>query len=401
MSPPVSLDTLEPPLDRAIEAGIQAVRDTPYWSSVETIKGQLVEIYEFNDFMVALQPRPQLDKVFILGNINQHYNQGGKPMGSNITAFGNYVSFITNLYKGKVGYYEIWNEWDLDDPGNPNTATHYMQLANHTIPIIRANDPNAKILGGCITSDGLDQFFADRIIQQGIVDKVDGISIHPYNFCGGTDNTPEVWFRWVNKTDYRLSGYRGGQPIPIYITEMTWPTSHPSTCGVTLETQAAYLARTYFLARLKSNIKAMFWYDIYDDGIDYFDREHNFGILDRNWNPKPSWYTMRAITPFISHYTFDWDKSSLNDPLYRLAFYRGTKKVLVAWSATLNSTSTISTVLTTQSTVPLDLVKVWYTNPCSTNQWVDSPFKWVCIGTSCTSNVKVGKFPIIFDVSGN
>ncbi|EFA82845.1 hypothetical protein PPL_04540 [Heterostelium album PN500] len=407
MSPPVSLTTVTPPLDAAIGAGLASVRDTPYWSSVEFVKGQLTEIYEFNDFMVALQPRTSLSKLFILGNGNQHYNNGQKPQGTNITvAFTNYVQWVVNKYKGKVQFYEVWNEWDLDDPGNPNTATHYMQLANAAIPVIRANDPNAKILGGCITSDGMDQLFGDRVIQQGLATKVDGLSIHPYNFCGGTDNTPEVWFRWVNLTNTRWTGLRNGVATPLYITEMTWPSSHPSTCGSTLEIQAAYLARVYFLARVIPNIKGMWWYDIFDDGVDFYDREHNFGLLDHNWSPKPAYFTMKSITPFISNYTYDATKSVLaSGSLYKLAFYRNLTggaqhRVISAWSS--NNAATVTTTLTTQSVVPLDLVKVWYTTPYANmdGQWVNSGFKWTCVGFDCTATVTVGKFPVIFDVTG-
>ena len=113
----------------------------------------------------------------------------------------NYVSLV-NLYQSNVGYWEIGNEWWLQNGAGSNTAplssnrglttnlTRYAALVAAAAPILKADFPNIKlyVTADWTTAGGLagnDEFVQLRnLIGPSAWALIDGISIHTY--CGLT-----------------------------------------------------------------------------------------------------------------------------------------------------------------------------------------------------------------------
>jgi hypothetical protein len=99
-----------------------------------------------------------------------------------------YVSFVVSHFKGRIQYYEIWNE-----PGHIPFKT-YANLVERVVPVIRDIDPDAKIIIGAIQGNwdngypgygeyqrfSVDMVYLNGLLQSGVVDMVDGISWHPF-----------------------------------------------------------------------------------------------------------------------------------------------------------------------------------------------------------------------------
>ncbi len=315
----------------ASEAGIGSVREDAYWARVELAPGQLQIPASWRPYEAARAER-RMDNVVVLDYGNQFYDNNALPRTPTVSnAFAVYVDFVTRALIGKVGFYEIWNEWDLAGPDDRAVSNDYLTLVNITSNQIRRNDPKARILAGAITSEGLAKGFADRLVEGGVADRVDGLSLHPYVHCAGDlGKTPESWIKWLGSIDQRLTRL-AGKPVALYLTEMSWPTSSEK-CGVDENTQASYLARAYFLAKTRPNIKGMWWYDLVNDGNDPGEREHNFGLLRADLSPKPAYQVLKAIAPVLTHYRYDSLKSLQADNLYLLNFAKGDEQVLVAWA---------------------------------------------------------------------
>ena len=92
-----------------------------------------------------------------------------------------YVQFIVNHFQGKIEYYEILNEPNVREGTQQYVEVDdYINLARQTIPIIRQEDPNAKIVVGAITplhELGAKEYFF-TILSSDLMPLVDGVSFH-------------------------------------------------------------------------------------------------------------------------------------------------------------------------------------------------------------------------------
>ncbi|MBK3757421.1 hypothetical protein GFL02_05725 [Pseudomonas stutzeri] len=313
------------------DAGITSVRTDAHWAYVERQPNQLKIEPSWQRYLKETA-RHGLSTQFILGYGNQHHGGGEKPRSEPVrAAYNRYVDFVTENLKGQVAYYEIWNEWDVEDPRDPAFTQDYARLIADAAGIIRQRDPAATVLAGAVTSQGIESGFALRLLENGLMQSVDGLSLHPYVHCRGwRRNTPEAWIDWMAEVDKELTR-AAGRPVPLYLTEMAWP-SHQGACGIDETLQAAYLARAFFLARTLPNIKGMWWYDFRNDGTDKTEREHNFGLVRQDFTPKPAYPVLAAISEIVSQYTYLGRLENIANDVVMLRFARGEDELLVAWS---------------------------------------------------------------------
>ncbi|AEJ04930.1 hypothetical protein PSTAB_1649 [Stutzerimonas stutzeri] len=314
------------------DAGITSVRTDAHWAYVERRPGQLKIEPHWHRYLKATAAQG-LSTQFILGYGNSHYGGGEKPRTEPVrAAFNRYVEFITEELKGQVAYYEIWNEWDVEDPRDPEFTQDYARLIADAAGIVRQRDPAAKVLAGAVTTQGIESGFAQRLLENGLMQSVDGLSLHPYVHCRGwRRNTPEAWIDWMAEVDKELTR-AAGRPVPLYLTEMAWP-SHQGACGIDETLQAAYLARSFFLARTLPSIRGMWWYDFRNDGTDRTEREHNFGLVRQDFTPKPAYRVLTAVSDIVANYRFIGRDENSDGDVVALRFARGEDELLVAWSA--------------------------------------------------------------------
>ncbi|WP_263261184.1 hypothetical protein [Pseudomonas sp. RIT-PI-S] len=321
------------------EAGIRSVRDDAFWSTVEQQPGVLRISPDWTKYLRA-QHDSGMSNVLMLGYGNRFYSSDSKPIYPTVRAgFARFVDYVARQLKGQVGFYEVYNEWDLEDSLSPAYGDAYLELVQDTSRQLRRIDPKARILGGAVTSYGIKVGFADRLLQGGLLKYADGLSLHPYVHCEKTNggNTPESWIRWMRQVSAHLDDV-AGQPVPLYLTEMAWHSTgrlHP--CGVDEDTQAAFLARAYLLAKTLPAIRGMWWYDLANDGYDPAEQEHNFGLLRRDLSPKPAYEALKRIAPVLNDYHYvpgpNLPAAEGSDDLLQLEFRKGTERVLAVWTA--------------------------------------------------------------------
>ncbi|RRV80861.1 hypothetical protein EGI92_09025 [Stutzerimonas stutzeri] len=314
------------------DAGITSVRTDAHWAYVERQPNQLKIEPSWRRYLKETA-RHGLNTQFILGYGNQHHGGGEKPRTEPVrAAFNRYVNHLSEAFKGQVAYYEIWNEWDVEDPRDPRFTQDYARLIADAAGIVRQRDPAAKVLAGAVTTQGIESGFALRLLENGLMQSVDGLSLHPYVHCRGwRRNTPEAWIDWMAEVDKELTR-AAGRPVPLYLTEMAWP-SHQGACGIDENLQAAYLARAFFLARTLPSIRGMWWYDFRNDGTDRTEREHNFGLVRQDFTPKPAYRVLTAVSDIVANYRFIGRDENSDGDVVALRFARGEDELLVAWSA--------------------------------------------------------------------
>jgi polysaccharide biosynthesis protein PslG len=389
-----SMNNLAQPL-RSLElaraAGITSVRDDAFWSTAEPAPGQLRVIPQWRAWLSTANSL-DLTPMVILG-YGTSFNGNAKPRTPAVKIpYLNYVDYISRQLGNPVKYFEVWNEWDIEGPKDPRLSSDYVALVRDAAPIIRKNNPQAKILAGAVTSAGIKGGFVDRMLAAGVLKYADGISLHPYVHCEGRDrNTPESWIGWMRSVDNSISS-KAGRPVPLYLTEMSWP-SHEGNCGITPVRQSAWLARAYFLARTVPNIKGMWWYDLINDGKVRDDQEHHFGLLNVDLSAKPAYSTLKAISPYLRDFTYDASHSLQADNLYKLAFSDGRERILVAWATGRPREDRISASAMNNAALRVLDTQTPDKGMQNSNQ------HWSCSGDVCSAPVTLTEFPKIFRLS--
>ena len=150
--------------------------------------------------------------------------------------FIDYVTFMVQHFKGRVRYYEIWNEpsagkWDargeiaLDD---------YVSLVKQVAPLIGQIDPEAKIVVGAVGRfHDEDRQWLQKMLGSEVESLIDAISWHPFYgespfiYTGEYPQHPEPFY-WKdypsNVESFRHEAVSLGFHGEYMVEEMVWRT---------------------------------------------------------------------------------------------------------------------------------------------------------------------------------
>lgn len=315
--------------DKVAELGVKWIRIQSGWARTETEKG--VYHWEWFDTIVDNLLRRGLRPWVCLCYGNGLYDAkaaevfgsvGCPPIhtGEQKQAWHNYVAALTARYRGRIQWYEVWNEpdgiWCWKHGVN---GTEYGELIKATAAAIKAGDPDAKIIGGSICLPGYK--WINDVLATGAAQVIDALTYHAYD----ADETSV--FERV-KALRRLC--RKYNPAIQLIQGETGTQSRSDGAGAlrgaawTPERQAKFLAR-HIMADLFQDIKFASYFSCLDmiealngnvnDKASYLDYGY-FGVLgaefDENgiasgeYKPKPSYRTLQVIASiFREEFTRD------------------------------------------------------------------------------------------------
>lgn len=98
--------------------------------------------------------------------------------------WANYVTAFVERYKGKVEYFEVWNEPDWcwrhsADRTEPDVSgTEYGNFVIATADAIKKGNPDAKVIGGSICVRSMN--FFDEALKTGMGKYIDALTFHEY-----------------------------------------------------------------------------------------------------------------------------------------------------------------------------------------------------------------------------
>ncbi|MBV1709970.1 MAG: leucine-rich repeat protein [Erysipelothrix sp.] len=176
--------------------------------------------------------------VYVLGFWDKAYINEGNDMKiprfttqEEIDRYLEFVRFSVNHFKGRIKYYEFWNEPNIGDTIQHIKPENYVNVVKQAIPIIRAEDPKAKIIiggvagiGSSSTGIGEEETYLLEILKPEILPYVDVISWHPWT--SGTIDKPGIdnhldeylnFIRNVKKTA-EANGFTG----EYFADELNW-----------------------------------------------------------------------------------------------------------------------------------------------------------------------------------
>lgn len=106
-----------------------------------------------------------------------------------VDQYTEYVRMVVRHFKGRIYYYEIWNE-----PTGKIEVDDYVHLVKHVVPVIKEEDPEARIAIGAFAGHwqtgypgygdyyrwNFDLDYMLDVLRSGVVPLVDVISWHPF-----------------------------------------------------------------------------------------------------------------------------------------------------------------------------------------------------------------------------
>ena len=174
--------------DRVAALGVKWVRIQSGWAKTEKEKG----VYDFtwlDNIVENLQKRGLLPWLCLCYGNGLYSEKAAAVFGAvgippieteeYQKAWENYVAALIHHYKGRISYYEIWNEPDCGYSWDHKVnASEYGRFAAATAKVIRRTDPEAMIIGGAFCMR--DIHFVDEALCTGMGEAIDAISYHEY-----------------------------------------------------------------------------------------------------------------------------------------------------------------------------------------------------------------------------
>lgn len=192
-------------------------------------------------------------------------------------AWKDYIRAVTSRYKGKINYWEILNEPNLE-----MTSQQYVPYLQAAYEAAKEGNPFCKVVGVCATSDfaGKPDSFTDGVFALGATKFFDLLSVHLYDskppeetLGAGSDKLIQKW-RQTLKEKY-------GKDASVWHTEKSYipremgysmqknnvPVEYcdePQFLIDTFKNKAEYMIRETLLDAVSGKGGRFFWFGVFD-----------------------------------------------------------------------------------------------------------------------------------------
>ncbi len=232
----------------------------------------------------------------------------------NLSDYGDYVEAVVSRYKGRIRYYQLWNEPNIypewgEQGVNPEAFSLLMCEGYNRA---KAADPDAIILSGTMAPtvalnyrDLNDLIYLERIYASGGGDCFDVLSVQGYGlFSGATDQRlrPTVINYPHNLLLRDVMVVNGDAHKPIWISELGWnvvPDGMPQNFGQVSEAeQAKYAVEAYerILTEWPWVELGATWF-FKEAGEDRSQAKYYFRLMEPDFTPLPVYEALAETLP--------------------------------------------------------------------------------------------------------
>ena len=265
------------------EMEVKWILNTFYWNNIERERGK----FDFTNYDAFVDTANSKGKkiLAVLGyEAAWLYPQGKRKRyiaPENIPLFLNFVEETVKHFKGRVHVWNIWNEPNLMFSYWKGPRKDYIELTRLTAQKIREVDPGAYILGGAFwrAPAGL----IKKMYKAGALENLDGLAFHPYSvYPQGSTRAHDKLLNILSTINYA---------VPVWITEVGYPTAGWYPTQVSLRELPAYVVKTITGAAARG-ARALLWYELIDsynkDEVPpgTFNSEKFFGLVYPNYERK-------------------------------------------------------------------------------------------------------------------
>lgn len=293
------------PLDRQLEieaaalCGVKVARVGGFgWANAESEKGTWK--WTMGDELVKNYGKNGIEAQIILWGIPKWASPDAivkdktktpaKNFPADINDWRNYIRKIGTHFKGKIRYYEVWNEPDLKG-FSEMSLDQYVALQKAAYEEMKKVDPNAIVMtGGFATLTPHPGLHYQNFQRDYLLAARDYFKIHLTHEHG--------WFNGYKKRIDELFiplRKETNTTVPWYSNE----TAMTSVGGLE-KRQAKTLFKKLLFAWIRGSI-GYTWYDLRNDGYDPAYGEHHFGMITNDFYPKEVYSVYNMLTTHYSN----------------------------------------------------------------------------------------------------
>ena len=364
---------------RIMDIGLKWVRvgqwgDQTEWAAVERVKGHFA-IDAVTDKSINTLLDNGVDILYGLNYGNSLYSDMDKPWGdigpiyqeghpfyknrgprteSERQAFLRYVDFVVNRYKGRVKWWELWNEENGWFPGHEPEL--YGKLLVEVVREVKKVDPGAKVMFGGTAAPA--PITTEIALREGGAPLVDMTAFHPYGipkpeagmgtmeyYQGQSVGQSPEQTGWKCLADV-INGVKkpfvqhGNPNIEVWMNE--WSTN-VSGLGFTYNANigeygcAKYLSRFYIYSGWQ-NIPVA-WWALYNMNM-----SQDWGIIEqKGYGLRPMSFALQNVCSVVSDVVpiksldYKYDGSAPEPVVISYKRTKGDHKLVLAWSADMSN----------------------------------------------------------------
>jgi polysaccharide biosynthesis protein PslG len=330
----------EKDLDMIAAAGFKFIRMDLIWEETENTKGT----YNWTDYdeLTANLNKRGMRAIYILDYSNSLYEDSVKFKDTltgaefrdiaspqhpeSIDAFARWAAAAASHFKDNNVIWEIWNEPNVSYWRPVPDVNQYIAIALAACKAVKSVAPNSVIIAPGSSQVPLP--FLETFLASGVLEYLDGISVHPYRDYSLSPENAASDYRKVRDIIARHTP-AGKKGIPVISSEWGYSSA---TNGLSVETQADYIVRMQ-LSNLLNGIPLSIWYDWKNDGISPTDFEHNCGTVTFDLKPKPAYTAIQTMNKQLVGFSFIRRIDLKNDNDYALLFKNDVGNYRIcAWS---------------------------------------------------------------------
>lgn len=258
------------------------------------------------------------------------WNKDDHPRGLpliQIEAWSRYVYEIVKHTKGRITYWEVWNEPPNGTRNAP--ASDYARIVVAAYKAAKAANPDCQV---GIAAKSVHINYLEQAILAGAKDHFDYITLHPYEVLGcvmATPGTEPVYLNIAPAVRKMLAAQNPAKVnVPVWFTEIGYDSRKGDG------PQAEALVKAYTLG-LAQGIATINWYEGMDGD------SGPLGLLRRDGTPRPAYKAMGELIRLLGQHPRYLGWVLLNDRHYGFVFQdaAATRTVLATWAATARADS--------------------------------------------------------------
>jgi hypothetical protein len=204
---------------------------------------------------------------------------------ADLAAWSAYVSALVSHAKGRVRYWEVWNEPQGFAAGG--TPDDYAQVAVRAFDAARAADPDARI-GLSVAANDVN--YLERTIAAGAAGHFDFVAVHPYEITEALEEGWEPVFMGIVRTIRKMLA--ASDPprasAPVWFTELgRWSSGSAADDA----RQARDLMKAYTMA-IAQGAARVSWYEARDG-------QGGFGLIRSDGSLRPACSALKSLTAHL------------------------------------------------------------------------------------------------------
>jgi len=309
------------------EAGFKFIRMDLVWSRIEKTNGE----YDFKgsgyDSLTLGCEELGIRVLYILDYSNELYESDRSVRTeAGRKAFADFAEAAAKRYAGKGILWEVWNEANIKQFWTPQPSVDdYCKLVEAVAPRVREADPSGQVVAGATSQIPLGWF--DGCFKNGILNWIDVLSVHPYR-----SQNPETVIQDYAKLRELIARYApASKQIPVISGEWGYSNINWDKSPLTEQQQAEYMVRM-FLINSYQNAPVSIWYDWKNDGTDPNEREHQFGTVKHDLNPKAAYLAAKVLSSTLKGYSIEQKLDLGNENDFAFMLTNGNRQAVAFWT---------------------------------------------------------------------